>query len=371
MEEKKRALLVTTVSGFVPQFEMNNVRLLQELGYEVHYAANFRNPGYGKDNRRLEGTGIVCHQIEFVRSPFALADNLLAYRQLRQLLSTQYFELLHCHTPVGAALARLAAHNYNQHKVKCSGSHENKIRVIYTAHGFHFYKGAPLRFWLFFYPAERFLARYTDVLITINQEDYERAKRFCKYKKTQVEHISGAGVDIAYFSGRELPEGERARIRKQIRNKLAVRDDEVLLLSVGELTPRKNHAAVIKALAEIQKKGLADTVSFRYVICGQGRLKDKLQRLIEEYGLSGNVQLLGYQQDIRELLYAADAFVFPSLQEGMPMALMEAVAAGVPLLASDVRGNRELLRVSNDANSFSNKKELRQGLLRILRKGKD
>ena len=137
----RKALLVTHVSGFVPQFEMNNVHILQNMGYEVHYASNFHNPSYGDDNSRLEGTGIICHQIDFERSPFK-RKNITAYRQLKKLMEEHEFDLVHCHTPMGGALARLAAHN----------THTGP--VIYTAHGFHFFKGAPLINWMIYYPVE-------------------------------------------------------------------------------------------------------------------------------------------------------------------------------------------------------------------------
>lgn len=326
----KKVLLATHVSGFVPQFEMNNVRILQKMGYEVHYASNFNNVSYGNDNSRLEGTGIVCHQVDFARSPFDIKAHRVACRQLKALMQQEEFALLHCHTPVGAALSRLVAMPYRKLGLK----------VMYTAHGFHFYKGAPLKYWLLFYPIERFLAGKTDVLVTINEEDYKRAKRFCLHKKTRVEYIPGVGVDTAYWSGKDLKPGEREEIRENIRKELGVADDEQMLLSVGELIPRKNHEEVIRALAEQKKKGVT---KFRYFICGQGVLEEYLQNLIEELKLSNEVTLLGYRKDIRNLLYGTDLFVFPSKQEGMPVALMEAAVAGVPVRASDIRGNRELL----------------------------
>ena len=330
----KKVLLATHVSGFVPQFELNNVKTLQELGYEVHYASNFNNVSYGTDNSRLEGTGIICHQVDFARSPFDLSAHKKAVKQLKELMQKENFSILHCHTPVGAALSRVVATPYRKRGLK----------VLYTAHGFHFYKGAPLKYWLLFYPVERFLAGKTDVLITINEEDFARAKRFCKHKKTKVEYLPGVGVDLAYWGGKDLAPGKREEIRESIRRELGVAESEQMLLSVGELIPRKNHEEVIRALAKEKEKG---EKNFRYFICGQGDLKEYLQNLIDTLDLSGEVTLLGYRKDIRNLLYGADVFVFPSKQEGMPMALMEAAAAGVALKASNIRGNREVLRDSN------------------------
>lgn len=351
--KQKKALIVTTVSGFVPQFEMNNVQILQEMGYEVHYASNFQNVSFGTDNSRLDGTGIVRHQVDFARSPFQWKENSNACRQLKELFREQHFELVHCHTPVGAALARVMARPYRKQGTK----------VIYTAHGFHFYKDAPLQYWLLFYPVERFLARYTDVLITLNEEDFERAKRFCRRKKTQVERISGVGIDTAYFAGETLKLGEREGIRRNTRESLGVSEDTKVFLSVGELIPRKNHTEVIECFrtymlkekfAKVHDKKFAGRLGtvfesmgqtpWHYFICGQGVLKEDLQKQIDESGLSEQITLLGYRTDIRELLYASDVFVFPSRQEGLPVALMEAAAAGLELVATDIRGNREIVK---------------------------
>ena len=170
-----------------------------------------------------------------------------------------------------------------------------------------------------------------------------RAKKFCRHKKTKVEYIPGVGIDIDYWSGKGLESGVKERIRKEIRQELGVSDSEQMLLSVGELIPRKNHEEVIRALKE--KASLKNT-NYKYFICGQGVLWEYLQQLIEQLGLADKVTLLGYRKDIRELLYAADLFVFPSKQEGLPVALLEALASGVKVVASDIRGNRDLLGLS-------------------------
>lgn len=349
----KKVLLVTHVSGFVPQFEMNNVRILQERGYEVHYATNYHNVSYGVDNKRLDGTGIVRHQIDFVRSPIKVIQHRRAYRQLKALMEKEQFTLVHCHTPVGAALARLAANSLGSHRPK----------VIYTAHGFHFYKGASPIYWGIFYPVERFLANFTDCLITINQEDYEYAVRFCRRKKTKVEWIPGVGVDIAFWSGSDLTAEAREEMRCKTRSKLHVREAEMALVSVGELIPRKQHAQVIQALAELKEQNKLPEC-FHYFICGHGNLAQQLQQQIEESGLQQHVTLLGYQSNLREILYGMDYFVFPSRQEGMPMALLEALAAGLPVIMSDIRGNRELAGGEN--RMFSNTAELKQQLYEVL-----
>lgn len=323
----KKALIVTHVSGFVPQFEMNNVHILQEMGYEVHYASNFNNVSYGTDNHRLDGTGIVRHQVDFARSPFEVKTNIRAYWQLKKIFRNQKFELVHCHTPIGAALARIAARSYRKTGTK----------VVYTAHGFHFYKGAPLWYWIPFYPAERLLASCTDVLITINQEDYKRAGAFCRKKAVRVERIPGVGIDTAKFDESSLPEEQRRNIRADVRKELGVTEKQLLLLSIGELNKNKNHTLVIEALRETKKDCC-------YVICGEGKQRGFLEQKIQEYGLEQRVFLLGYRKDVNRLLMAADVFVLPSFREGLSCSLQEAMAASLPVIASDIRGNRELIR---------------------------
>ena len=228
----KKALLVTTVSGFVPQFEMNNVRILQQMGYEVHYASNYHMPSYGNDNSRLDGTGIIRHQVDFERSPFTL-KNIAVYKQLKKVMEEEQFDLVHCHTPMGGALARIAAHNTK------TGP------VLYTAHGFHFFKGAPLVNWLCYYPVEKMFSHYTDVLICINQEDYERAKK--KFYAKQVIKIPGVGIDIKRIENIDVD-------RNKKREDLGIGKDQKVLLFVGEMTKNKNHRLIIEAVAKLHDR---------------------------------------------------------------------------------------------------------------------
>ena len=314
----KKVLLITTVSGFVPQFEMNNVNILQSMGYEIHYASNYNMPVYGEDNSRLDNTGIIRHQIDFVRSPFQLTNNMKAYRQLKGLMRTEKFDLVHCHTPMGGVLTRLAA------------KATKTAPVLYTAHGFHYFKGASLENWLFFYPVERYLARYTDVLITINKEDYKNAKRFKLRKNGIVKSIKGIGINTKRYNKIQADRAEKC-------NDLGVKQGSYLMTSVGELTKRKNHRVILQALAQISNKNIT------YLICGTGVLESELKLLVIELKLEGQVVFAGYRTDINEILKVSDCFVFPSIQEGLPVALLEAMSAGLPVVCSRIRGNIDLI----------------------------
>ncbi len=322
-----RVLLVTTVSGFVPQFEMNNVRILQDMGYEVHYASNYNTPSYGTDNRRLDGTGIVRHQIDFVRSPFAIRDNIKVYQQLRKLMTETPFQLVHCHTPMGGVMARLAA------------KATRTAPLIYTAHGLHFYKGAPVINWLVYYPAEKYLSRFTDVLVTINQEDYQRTQKF-HAKCTQ--YLPGIGIRSEVIDGEKA---DRAAKRKE----LGVAENTRLILTVGELIKRKNYATALNAF---KKAELEDAV---LLICGHGIQEENLKRQAKELGIADRVIFTGYRHDIYEIMKASDVFFFPSYQEGLSAALMEAMAAGLPVVCSKIRGNVDLIEEGKGGYLFSPK----------------
>ena len=367
---RRKVLMLASVASMIDQFNLPNIRLLLGMGYEVHVACNFRE-GNTCDKKRLRGLKkklaamhVAWHQWDCPRSAASLRKCARAYRQLCRLLGQQGFSWMHCHSPVGGALARLAAHRYG-------------VRVVYTAHGFHFYQGAPLRNWLLYYPVEKLLSYWTDVLITVNREDYGFARR--RLGAGKVFYIPGVGVDLAEFlspaclderlcgASENLQDKRFCGTSENLRNKQLCGASENLwnkqfcgasenlrdarfcemfgipqgasvLLSVGELIPRKNHRMVLDALAAL---GRPDVY---YLVCGQGPLRGELRQYAQRRGVGGRVRLAGYQERTGWILENADIFVFPSLQEGLPVALLEAMAAGLPCAVSDIRGNRELVR---------------------------
>ena len=350
---KEKVLMLASVASMIDQFNLPNIRLLLGMGYEVHVACNFTE-GNTCDEKRLQALKkklaamhVVWHQWDCPRSVSSFLQCSRAYRQLCGLMEKQGFSWIHCHSPVGGALARLAGHRYG-------------IRVMYTAHGFHFYRRAPLRNWLLFYPAEKLLAYWTDVLITVNREDYGFARRYLA--AGGVCRIPGVGMD---------PERIRAVGRQvdpaAVRRKYGIPDKALLLLSVGELSRRKNHGIVLRALALLKTGGLAHGKDVYYLVCGQGPLENQLVRRACKYGIDARVRLAGFVDDVAAVYRAADIFVFPSLQEGMPVALMEAMAAGMPCVVSDIRGNRELIGREELRFAPGNPVELAQRLACLIR----
>lgn len=315
----KKILIITTISGFLPQFEQNDVNILKENGYEVHYASNFKNPIYYCDKEALRKQGIVLHQIDIAKSPLNIRRNLKAFWQIRSVMKKEKIDAVHCHNPMGGVVGRLATIGL-----------KHRPYVIYTAHGFHFYKGAPLQNWILYYTAERFLARFTDQIITINTEDCKRAKKFHLHKGGSVDMIHGVGVNAERYVYKQ-------ELREQMRQELNIPGDAFHIVTAAELNDNKNQTVVIEAIAEIGRKDIY------YSICGKGPKEQELRDLIKERGLEGQIRLLGYRTDMENVLSSADCFAFPSIREGLGIAAVEALMCQVPLITADNRGTREYL----------------------------
>ncbi|MFP4979266.1 glycosyltransferase family 4 protein [Paenibacillus sp. CN-4] len=301
---KRKVLFCATVDYHIKAFHLPYLEWFQDQGWEVHVVAN------GDINIKH------CDKkfnIPISRSPLG-KSNIKAYKELVKIVDENNYSIIHCHTPMGGVLARLAARRSR----KTIGT-----KVFYTAHGFHFFKGAPLINWLMYFPIELIFSKYTDVLITINNEDYLRAKSYFKSKK--VMYVPGVGIDTGKFKNVEIE-------KENVLKKLGVQNKKLLLLSVGELNANKNHEVVLKALK------LLNDSEIHYVICGEGRLKDYLVALIKELGLQEQVHLLGFRKDIPDICLISDIFIFPSKREGLGLAALEAMAAGLPIVTSNVHG---------------------------------
>ena len=348
---EKRILIVTSVASMIDQFIKQNIPLYQSLDYSVDVAANFTQPGNitakkAQDlKNELKNQGVRVFDIPVPRS---LNPKLIkkSYEDLKKIIKTNHYLIVHCHSPIGGVIARMAAAPFRNEGLK----------VIYTAHGFHFYEGAPAKNWAAFYPVEKALSKVTDVLITINTEDYDFAVKHLD--AAQTEYLPGIGIDLTKFNNDGFN-------RKQIREELGISEDDVMLLSVGELNENKNHQIVIKALHEINNS------KFHYFIAGKGELGPELEKEAESAGV--NLHLLGYRTDISALLHACDLFILPSIREGLNVSLMEAMAAGVPCICSDIRGNRDLIDDSSGGylESPFDKATWKNGILNALSQPKE
>jgi len=315
-----RVLVLASVASMIDQFNMPNIMLLKELGYDVHVACNFiagntcSEEQIANLKKNLTEVNVKFHQIDFHRNVMSLRENVKAYKQVHKLVVDNNYKFIHCHSPIGGVVGRIVGN-------------QTKTKVIYTAHGFHFFKGAPLKNWLMYYPVEKWLAKKTDVLITINKEDYEIAKKF---KANRIEYVHGVGIDTDKFNNIEVNRSEKRRA-------IGVNEDDFMIISVGELNENKNHRVIIRAISELSNEKI------KFVLCGQGPLETELRKLANELGIEYQVKFLGFRKDIPELMKIADLFAFPSFREGLSLSLMEAMASGLPVVCSKIRGNVDLI----------------------------
>lgn len=311
---KKVLFVATVVRLHINMFHKPFIRWFHEQGWQVDVAAN---NDYDDPDECVIPYCDNHYVMPFERSPLK-KGNWEAYRQLKALLDREHYGIIHCHTPMGSVIARLAA-----------GSARNKgTKVLYTAHGFHFYDGAPLVNWMVYYPVERILSRRTDVLFTMNQEDYRRAQKF---HAKRVELVNGVGMDITRFT--EATPEEKQTIRRE----LGLADGDTFAISVAQLIPRKNHTALIRATEKLRDP------RFHLFIAGDGAQEAELRSLASELGVENQIHFLGFRRDVYRLCSAADLFLFASYQEGLPVAVMEAMACGLPIVASRIRGNIDLI----------------------------
>ena len=318
MHKKKVLFVATVVKTHMMQFHIPYLKMFKEMGWETAVASrnDYENPA----DCQIPYCD-TYYDIPFERMPWKLR-NIRSYKMLKKIIDEGNYDIIHCHTPVGAMIARLAA----------LSARKKGTKVIYTAHGFHFFKGAPLLNWLLFYPAEWLLAPVTDVLITINKEDHARAMKQLRAKR--IEYVPGVGIKTGKFR-------ETFIDREAKRASLGYGSEDFLLLTVAEMTPNKNHITILKALALL--KDQEEFQNVYYLICGRGEMWASLEESARELGISDHVNFLGYRTDARELYKASDLFLFVTLREGLSVALMEAMSSGMPIICAEIRGNTDLV----------------------------
>lgn len=308
----KKILFSATITDHFYYFHLPYLKLFHDMGWEVHVASH--------GDRQLPYCDFH-HEIPISRSPFS-KSNIEAYKELKKVIDDNNFDIIHCHTPMGGMLTRLAANKKN------SGS------VIYTAHGFHFFKGAPALNWIIYYPIEFLMSKRTDCLITINEEDYTFAKKH--FKHPQVKKVDGVGYNNEKF----FPVSKEEKIK--IRKEKGYDENEKIIIYVAEMNENKNQGMLIKALAKIPDA--------RLLIVGADNYDGKYIRLSEELGVRERVDFLGFRDDAEKLVKLSDICAASSLREGLPVNIMEAMACGLPVVAADNRGHRSL--VNNGTDGF-------------------
>jgi glycosyltransferase EpsD len=323
MDESMKILYVATVSNTINAFMIPHIKMLINQGHSVDIACNIKN----EIDEELFKRGCRVFDLKFQRSPFK-RSNFKAYKELKKIIVNEGYDLIHTHTPVASACSRFACR-----KIK-------DVKVIYTAHGFHFFKGASLKNWMIYYFLERILARWTDAVFTMNSEDFNNAKKFKMRSPNSVFNTNGVGVDLNKF----MPQTKESKA--ELRKQYGYSDKDFIMIYVGELSKRKNQKQVIESMGLLKDK----FSNLKLLLVGRGSLENSYRDLVKQLGLEEIVLFLGYRKDVPQLMGLADIAVSSSKQEGLPVNVMEAMATGLPLVVTNSRGNRDL--VLNNCNGY-------------------
>lgn len=328
-----KRILVTSTDLMMVQFLVPHMINLVENGFEVEIACSDVGGRTEEIRKKLDGYVKEIYIVRLHRSPLSL-DNLNGYKDMKTIIQRKKYDIIWTNEPVMGVVTRLAAQK----------ARKNGTKVLYMVHGFHFYEGAPKLNWMIYYPIEKLMASKADVIVTVNREDYKRAQTM---NAKRVEYIHGIGINTSRLT---LGEG-----KNNLRAELGMAEDDFIVLSVGELNENKNQKTILKAIS------LMNDSKVHYILCGKGDQLENLKKLTTELHLEKQVHFLGYRKDVVDICSQADVYVMPSLREGLPVASLEAMYCGLPLVTSDIRGLVDVMEdgVSgylckpNDAQGFA------------------
>lgn len=314
----KKVLYVSHTANF-SKFNRPFMNWFHEQKWQVDYASDGKEEVKDCDHSYI---------ISFERSPFSF-NNIKAYKQLKALIEKEGYDIVHCHTPVGGTIARLASRKRRKEGMK----------VLYTGHGFHFFKGAPAINWMIYYPVEKYVARFTDTIVTINEEDYQNAVRR-KFRAKQIKKIDGVGVRLDCF--KKVSENEK----KQLRQEYQFGEDDFIMICVAEINKNKDQKFMLENLSELKAK----IQNLKVLIVGVGPLQDECEKFVEQHHLEDSALFLGYRSDVNKLLQVSDVLISSSHREGLAVNIIEAMATGLPVICANTRGQRDL--ITSGENGF-------------------
>lgn len=322
----KRVLFVSNHAGFI-KFNAPYMQWLANNGFQVDNIS----PGIDKE---YENYATHHYDVDIKRNPFSLT-NIKAIRETRKILKSNKYEMIHCHTPMGSVVARLASIGLD-------------TKVLYTVHGYHFFKNSSLLSWILYYPIERLLKFKTDYMVTINNEDYEFAKTH-KMSKHLPYKINGVGFRQNFTS---VEINEKIRLRREI----GFDKEDFILLYTAQFIKRKNHKFIIETIPLL----IENIQNLRVVFVGDGVLFDEMKQLTSDLGISEVVSFMGGRRDVYKFCQIADVYISSSFQEGLCVSNLEAMACGIPLVLTDIRGQNDVcvdgvngyLYDVNDTNKF-------------------
>ncbi|MBF6609191.1 MAG: glycosyltransferase [Flavobacterium sp.] len=307
---KQKVLFTASIAKHILRFHLPYLKWFQDKGFETHVACE------GDEKIPLADKQ---WKVPFIRMPFS-AGHFKVYRELKNIIDREQYALIHCHTPMASLLTRLAARD----------ARKKGTKVLYTAHGFHFYKGAPLYYWLTYYPIELLASRWADGIITINHEDNDLIRKQGN-QKTDYFLVPGVGVNQNRF----FPVSAQQKL--ELRNVHGFDTKDFLIVYAAEFIRRKNHPFLIKSSAQF----LREHPDVKILLCGRGKHDEDYRRLVEKEKLTDSMLFMGFRTDIHEIFQMSDIGISTSKQEGLAINMLEVMMCGIPVLASKIRGHVE------------------------------
>lgn len=304
-------LLITSTDLMMVQFLVPHVKHLSQKGFVIDLACSEVGGRFDEVKNILGSFVSNIFHLDLQRSPLS-PNNYSGYKQLCKIFDENHYDLVWTNEPVMSVATRLAAR-----KARKKG-----MKVLYMAHGFHFFNGAPTLNWALFYPIEKIMAHHADVIVCVNHEDFKRAKSFAV---PRVEYIHGIGINTERLTQNSVD-------KKSIRKELGLKETDFIVLSVGELNRNKNQATILKALAKLNNPEI------HYILCGKGYEEENLKGLAKQLDIEKNVHFLGYRRDVVDICSESDVYAMPSFREGLPVSSLEAMYCGLPLVTSNIRG---------------------------------
>lgn len=305
---------MTTVSRTINAFLIPHIEMLLDNGYEVDCACSIDKPV----DKELQNKGVKIFEVPFSRNPLGIG-NIKAFMRLMELQRINNYDIVHVHTPIAAIYGRLLKLGYSN------------LKTIYTAHGYHFLKGGSKLSWLIYYPIEKIMAKFTDVIININKEDYKITKEKLKPRSSYL--LNGVGLDLSKY--KKLSNDEILEKKKE----LGINDNDFVVLMIAELNKNKNHIQLINAIEILKEK----YSNIKALCIGDGQNKEILNESIISKNLQNDIFMLGYREDVNKLINISDIGILMSYREGLPRNIMEFMASGRKVIATNIRGCRDLL----------------------------
>jgi glycosyltransferase EpsD len=318
-----KVLFVSTTGGPINAFLIPHIELLIKDGHQVDIVCNVIRE-LSPEFLRL---GCKVHNIEFSRSPFN-KNNIKVIKEIKRLVLLEKYDLIHTHTPIASFVTRFACRKIPN------------LKMLYTAHGFHFFKGASLKNRIIYKTMEKIAARWTDGIITMNGEDYISAKQMKLRQNGSVFKVHGVGVNLKKFVNQKDEE------KNILREKYNYNKKDFILIYAAELSNRKHQDLLIDSIHILRNR----IPNIKLLLAGEGPLSKQYSEQVRRLELNKNVYFLGFRKDVVNLMLLSDIAVSSSRQEGLPVNIMEAMATGLPLVVTNCRGNIDL--VKNGENGF-------------------